>query len=461
LLGATCIASGCESSDSSSGGNFDVPEGGFGVDGATFDSSSPGADGGMTADADAAANPDAGDSPLTTTLVNVPVGDKVYGAASADGSAMIVVVTANKVSTFSHYEPATGWTAGVALPGATVGQNFTLVLDGKGNAFLGWATTATLTQVDVVRYDHATAAWGAVQVPDPYAMQQDPGFGLAANASGEALLVTHHLGSGPYDIVAQHYSGGTWTQEAITTPATTMTIGAQLPVSLTDNGKAVVVWSEGGSLAFQIATRAAAGTWTLQPPTPGGVTGPASAAINEEGDVLVGYETTSEVPGAVYYDAATATWVSPAVSAVMDTATEGLCHPAVGLTQAGDGSMVRCFLAGTLAQIEGYTFSKGTATWGTKAPLASTTTGVIRGARFTPDSSGNMLVTYQAEPDGNTLTPAPQLTSVYTPATGWGPTSTALSTTSSLERDVVFTSPNGRGFVAWVEGTSLLVKKVR
>jgi hypothetical protein len=413
---------------------------------------------------------DAGD-PTVPVIVGTGAPSSLSGAASSDGSAMLILgggglTTEPGIISFTHYEPGSGWSTVAALPGATEPEDPPKVgMDGAGNAYVAWVSPgATTLSVNLARYDHATQTWGAVQHPDPYAQQFALLIALAVNAGGDVLLLDFHAGAtGEHDAVAQHYAAGspvgTWTQEIVTAYPNSGGPGqaGNPQVSLADTGMAVAAWTTAGAGAYAAATRSGT-TWTPTPQATFSVN-QLGVGVNGAGDVLIGYEDLSTIPNAYQYDAASMTWST--MPAKLTAETEGsrllACPLTVNVSGTGDATLARCF-SGSPQIIESYAYTKSTKTWGAVAPIP--TTGYSFSTSFAFNGAGSGLAVFD---DGatNTTSSGSAVSSTYETSTGWSPQSAGLGTTGS-GTVLALLAPDGAGWAAWVENNARLkIAKVR
>jgi hypothetical protein len=368
---------------------------------------------------------------------------------------------------FSHYDVATGWTTLADLPGGPASLQSvwpTVGMDGSGNAFVSWlvADTNAVYSLNVLRYDHATHAWGALQHPDTYTQTLAAYSQMSVSPGGEVLVLVYHRGAtGTHDVYAHHYSGTTWTAELVASEANNVQ-GTPIGVRIADTGAAAALWQT--SIGWQVATRAA-GAWTAGPALntiP--LQAQADVAVNGAGDAFIGYQAVGTPPNVYMYDGTGKTWSGP--NAVSTNANNGgACNPIVMLTATGDGNFTRCYTpfstgATPPQQIESFAYVKSTKTWGAGAtvkPVAGKPSAFFSASY---DSSGNALVAFIDDQGGATK---PAVSSSYTPAGGWtAPTAALGGATASTA--AAFLSANGRGWAAWSEdglASTVFVKKLQ
>jgi hypothetical protein len=427
--------------------------------------------------ADALLDTAAGDDGGAGGTIGTSLSGITYGAASSDGSAMIVVGTG--AVWWSHYEPASGWSTAAQLPDTVKSAaSMQLAMDGMGNAFLVWPFNAAEAGATahwtygVIRYDHPTNSWGAPQYPDTTgkALWQYPA--LSVNASGDVLLIDPPDPSwspGAAPLYAEHYSGGMWTQETVVAMPDTYTFPT---VYMNDAGLAVATILSGSTGTAAAVTRSAAGVWTkaagaIDPIAQGGGAGP-SATINAGGDVLVGWLAggSSAHPVAYQYDASKQMWIGPAPLSAENETALGSCPVGVALTPGGDGVLTRCYygpMGLSTPALEAYAFTKSTGTW-SAMPQNANITGMpdVRSVAFDTSGAGFAALVDK----GGAGTSMGGVHAVpYAPGTGWGTESAAENPdagATSVSSLIAFVSPSGAtGFVSWSDGSNTFVAKVR
>jgi hypothetical protein len=398
-----------------------------------------------TNDADAAVTyvGGAGDS-MSTVSFGMPQGGRPIGAASNDGSAMLVFYDYNSQNmSFSHYDVATGWTSIAPLDTGTPSHQTEwpiLAMDGSGNAFLAWSVidNNNFGTLNVLRYDHASHAWGALAHPDPYAQSLSGASVMAVSQAGEALIVVNHCGAN--DIVAQctsqsavHYAGGAWTTEAV---SGVMGLGP-IAIRMADNGNAVLLSSM--TTGYSLFTRDTGGTWTAGPTGIYASAAQTDVGINASGDTIFAYITSGPQ---VYQRAGGGAWSGPHATTGTNQGASS-CGLPVLVTTTGDAFVTQCSQNGNTETIA---YAHGTATWGAPSKISALV------ASLEYDSTGNMLGTYENS--------AMVVTAKYAVGGGWtGPSAPLSGITNS--GSVAFVAPNGRGWVTWAESQIAQVKKVQ
>jgi hypothetical protein len=449
------------------------------------DSSASGSDAGPAPDATAGAGPDAtdgqrSDAGTRTAAQSIGPSGSLVGAASSDGSAMLIVIRGAETGMpgilWSHYEPGSGWSAAAPLPGALPRDaTTTLGMDGSGNAFAVWdvdqsdAAQGYWTYA-VGRYDHARHAWSPPVYPDSSGKPLGPFPALSVNSSGEALIVD------PFDparamgpVYAQHYSGGSngsWTQETVLTAADYYSGPL---VYLTDSGLAVAAIQDGRGL--NLSTRAGT-TWTKAPVAGNPPLSFTSFGLtaNAAGDVLAGGDyggaTGTTQPAVYQYDATKQAWSGPTLLSTETQPAVGTprCPNGLSLTGGGDAVLARCGygMGGTgPTTIEAYTYSKSSGTW--NAVQNAGVPGFALGTTLAFDSSG---VGFAAYVNSGTAagTTGPFEINPFTIGTGWGPQSAPQNPdagqSGSPQYGVAFIAPNGAGWAAWSDGQNTFVREV-
>jgi hypothetical protein len=515
LSAALAGSAGCSSNGASPPAPLDASAsdgGGLPVE-ASIDAPAPGID---ATPGDAAPN-DASDGAISESTdpftIATAAPTSMVGAASSDGSAILLLTGEGAPLSYTHYEPTSGWSALAALPGGTAPSDAPRAgIDATGNVFVAWTSAGTIPVeggvdagildagildagildggildggtldggtldggdgggfeagspgagsaiiLNVVRYDHASRTWAAVEHPDPYDQTLGTTIAMAVNGPGDALVFDLHMGAtGTHDASIQHYSKGTWTQELAGTQDNTVSLGAPL-VRFSDSGNAVSTWSAGGSGTFMASTRS--GLYWTPTPKAGFSGGAIDLTVDEFGDVLIGWEDSSTVPNVYQFDATSASWSAPhTLTAETESQRFADCPLTVSLTTGGDGTLVRCFTgAGVARTIESYSFTNGTKTWGSAKPLA--TSGWPFAVALAMNEAGNGLAVWT---NSSSATPeaSPAVLSTHETATGWSAPSAPISGTGAGQT-TTFLSSNGRGWAAWVEnGAVTKVKKVR
>jgi hypothetical protein len=365
---------------------------------------------------------------------------------------------------WSHYEPATGWSAVAALPGGTEPEDPPAVgMDAAGNTYVAWISVTPMA-LNVLRYDHASETWGAVQQPDPYTQTLGTLIAMDVNSGGDVLLLDFHMGAtGTHDAYVQHYTPGTglWTQELVLSEPNSSSVGGPTSyIKVSDTGNAVAAFALNSTNAYVAATRSAT-TWTAVPQASFSIN-QIAVDVNDSGDVLIGYEDLATAPNAYQYDAATMTWSTTAakLNTESENSRNAYCPLTVNVSDTGDATFVRCYSPGSnMAQsIESYSFTKSTKTWAAVSPLPTTGYSFFVGFAF--DSAGSGMAVYGDGTTSSTSTAVPVATTFET-ASGWSAQSAPLDT-SVTGVPYAFLAPNGRGWAAWNVGTSALkVKKIR
>jgi hypothetical protein len=386
------------------------------------------------------------------------------GAASADGSAMLLIDNYPRGYLYSHYEPTSGWSQAALLPfNQNIAEYPQLAIDGHGNAYMVWIASADagVFVAAFSRYDHPTNAWSQPQVIPAVVDGQE--ISLAVNSSGEAIV----LGGTPGSLSAAHYSGGangSWTTELIAA-----TGGCQFPaVAINDNGLAAAVYDV--QSATVVATRSG-GTWTI---AGSGFSANAyqvnrAITINAAGDVLAGWEAIPQYAAAAYFTSAVPDGGAPVGPVVLPGSSAGSPFGigggqlvAVALSPSGDGTLAHLFNPSTgKNEIDAFVFSKSAKTWGATQvmPGAATIQLITFGGVSTGEIFAGLLNT------GSTGS-GPAVWSDFAPATGWSATPTALSSNTTLNEtapDLVrlFASPSGAVFAAWDEANAAFAAKIR
>jgi hypothetical protein len=409
---------------------------------------------------DAAADASTGFGPSTSGVY--------AGAASADGSAMLLIDNYPLGYLFSHYDVSTGWTAITPLPfNSDIAEYPLLGMDSLGNAYVAWIASYDGGFVaSFSRYDHPTHTWSAPQITPAAVDGQEIAF--AVNSSGEAIILGGTTGA----FYAAHYSGGasgTWTKELIAA-----TGGSGFPaVAINDQGLAAAVYDGPGG-ATTVATRSASGAWTI---TGTGFSANAyqisrSITINAAGDVLAGWEALPQYAAAAYYASALPDAGAPVGPTVLPGSSAGSPFGIgggqlvqVALSPSGDGALTHLFNPPTgKNEIDGFAFTKSTKTWGATQvmPGAATIQLVTFGGVNTGEIFAGFLNTTPATGSG------PAVWSDFTPAlaSGWSAAPTPLTSNmmlSSAAPDSVrlFASPTGSVFAAWDEGNAAFTGKIR
>jgi len=384
---------------------------------------------------------DAGDS-SAPVVIGQSLSGSMAGAASSDGSAMLVVAASGPTLWWSHYEPASGWSSPLelAIPATpTSSLHPQLGMDSSGDAFLAWAygedTDGTVVTVAAVtRYDHATGTWGPVENPMPSAVTSDP-LSLAVNAQGEALVLPLIVAAG--GLFAAHFAGGQWSSESI---GPSLSLGYAPPsLSFTDDGLAAALTATGG-----VATRSAAGTWTVQQPTCLNAQAYLGVAIDASGDLLLPFvweDIDMHFDLGACYDGAAATWSSTGFGYVIGPSPIFL----TAVSPSGDGVV----FAGPGA----FPYTKSTNTLG--APSGPSGPNPTSEPAYAMASSGIGLAVYGVSVNGVGALQA----AGYTIGQGWGAPSPTFAV-AAPQQMLPFVSSNGRAWVAWTDGTTTFVNKV-
>jgi hypothetical protein len=400
-----------------------------------------------------------GDGGETTAPVNLgsTSGGPVVGAASLDGSAMLVIQTVGATSEllFSHYEVLSGWSTPASVPGTANAALPQIGIDDAGNTFVAWQCNAEAGHaLCVMRYDHGKSSWETARVVDAYS-QFSTGFAFGVSHTGDALAIYLHQGSsGPHDVVAQHYSGGTWKEETVATEAATVGV-TNAVVSMAAGGLAVAAFNT--STGLNVATRSGAG-WTVASSTLPSADIELGATINDAGEVLVAFTDAGTVPKTYQYDAITKKWSGPTARGTAgETQIYGTCPLTVALSTNGDGTVARCFSGGNPRTIEAYAYTKSTNAWGNAVNVPGV--GWPFFVSFAFDSAGDCITAFVSSPNSSTPS-APAVSSSYSNG-AWSAASAPLGGVVSAYSTASFISPNGRGWVAWNEGPSAVVKRVR
>jgi hypothetical protein len=456
-----------DSSTPPPGGSLDASVG--------IDSSLPGVDGSgpqpgvdsSPGDQDSSVPPDAGtDAPSTgyaggandstdpVSLTPIHPSQYVYGAASTDGSAMLVIADSTYYSlSYSHYDVSTGWTNIAAIPGSP--QSYQMIwpdvgVDSQGDVFVAWNVEAigAPTTLNVVRYDHATNAWGATVQPDPYLGSQ-LGSALSVSPSGEALVLTAHGamtdgGTSNRDVYALHYAAGTWTPELVQTEGLTAN-SLVTQVSLSDSGFAAASFT--ATFAANVFTRSTGGTWTAGPVFNNvGTSYPYEDALaaNANGDVVYTLVNDGAYPQAYVRDGATQGWTGP-TTIDSSSLTKGCIFPPLSmvLSSTGDAVVTRCDARGMVT----VAYTKQTKTWSAPATVPTADGGSFQAGEINYDAVGNAFAEFDYSPDGGVQT---AYSSSYSPAAGWAAPSGPIGTNQAYAIPPV-QSPNGRRWVVWVE----------
>jgi hypothetical protein len=229
-------------------------------------------------------------------------------------------------------------------------------------------------------------------------------------------------------------------------------------VHLTDSGRAVAFINGTGAAI----TRSAAGVWTVVSLSLGsngsGVDFQMErAAINEAGDILLGYDGSGNAPFLDRYDAATSTWTTAQLSTETTSFGYSGCATTVGLAANGDGVYARCYDGAATHVLESYTFTKATGTWSPVSVIPAA--GNPGNVTFAFDKLGNGLA-LDANVGPTNTSPSPVYFNTLSGG-AWSPQSPALGGNAVSFRGVAFMSPNGRGFVAWTESSDVHTAKVR
>jgi hypothetical protein len=391
------------------------------------------------------AQPSDAGAPGAPVVIGQSLSGSMVGAASSDGSAMLVVAASGPTFWWSHFEPASGWSSPVELGIPAFAQGFLqpqLAMDANGDAFLAWAYDAgadgaPAVLAAVTRYDHPTGAWGPVENPMPSAVTSNA-LSLAVNAKGEALVLPFTPSGG--GLFAAHFAGGQWSSESVD-PSDSLAYVSSL--SFADDGLAAVGLGN-------VVTRSADGVWTVQQPTClASVSQLLPLAIDASGDLLAPFVWEDIAMhyylGACHYDAASATW-----SSVMPTGAGYVVFGPTGPTAVSSGGDGVVF-----EEQEAFPYTESTGTLG----AGSGPQGIAPTATPSPmlalASSGAGLAVYGVSVNGVSGLQAVG----YTIGSGWGAPSPAFGDAAATQM-LPFVSPNGNAWVAWTDGTSTFVKKV-
>jgi hypothetical protein len=164
----------------------------------------------------------------------------------------------------SRYDVGTTtWSTAVQIDGDThdAGQP-QVAVDGSGNAIVVWnETDGTRNNIWASRY--AAGNWSTAAKIENDDTTEATAPAIAMDPAGNAIVVWH-LGDGflSGDIMATHYTGGTWNTTAVVVDSDTnanLALGAQ--VAMDSNGNAIAVWvQDDGSVINVWANRYDGGT---------------------------------------------------------------------------------------------------------------------------------------------------------------------------------------------------------
>lgn len=401
-----------------------------------------------------------------TALFDKTLGPALYGAASDNGSAVLIAAGRSAPMTipitFSYYEPGVGWTVPAEIPATstTWDSNRTpaVGIDGTGNVFVTWAgyDANSIYHIYVSRLDHATMTWSTPVKPDSYSEKISPEVALAVAPSGDAMILTVHSGATTqHEIYALHYTGGAWKGESVL-PQTAGVVSNSSIVRLQDNGRAAVAWI--GNAGQGIATRDTAGVWTAGPALTGvGLSDISDIALNAGGDVLFASQSSSE-PQTFRYSAAQASWTGPTSLGTTSSPRDACLK--VALATNGDGVLTHCFqtVINAPLAIESYVYTAGA--WGTAKALA--TLGRVFDYQIAYASSGDAVAVWLEAPGDTGTTAAPE-TSRFSAATGWSGEPSPLTDVFDVNNQTAaaFVSPNGQhAWAAWTQSDAGAVQKM-
>ena len=194
---------------------------------------------------------------------------------------------------------ASGWTAPAtlanAIPPADVLMSPVVAINLSGAQVAAWVSQDNDLMLQVAAQD-AGGSWSQAQTLTPKSGVNAANPSVAISPSGNAVAIWE-VYSAPNQLVqaSARQAHGSWSAvTTLTSPANSSTVPK---VGMDGSGNAVAIWLQGSSAgsAIETANLPAAGSWTrpVTISTPGVTAANPTLAVNNSGDAIAGWQSTS------------------------------------------------------------------------------------------------------------------------------------------------------------------------
>jgi hypothetical protein len=176
-----------------------------------------------------------------------------------------------------------------------------IAMDGTGNAIAVWVQVDGDERIRARRFTATTDTWAAVTDTLDNVDPTDAGAPqIAMNTNGNAIVVWRELSTtGNQVIAARGYTAGTWSPEAILNGGSGL--DADVPqIAIDQAGNGIAVWTQTvGTKIRVLASRFAAGTWTVAGAIDADGSGSSARpklAMNASGSAVVVWQSMDPTP---------------------------------------------------------------------------------------------------------------------------------------------------------------------